>query len=97
MPEIDHHDYSAKNSDTQNFVEPISFYSFLQIIVLPTAASGILDLVFINTKTEVTSCRKIILDITMLSNHDEIAFKIRVRNLSSSYLREPNSKKVYSF
>ena len=33
----------------------------------------------------------------MLSNHDAITLKVRVRNLSSSYLRETKSKIVYSF
>ena len=95
--EIDWHNYSAKNSDTQKFVDPISFYSFQQIIDFPTAASGILDLVLVNPKTEVISCKKINRDISLLSNHDAITLKVRVRNLSSSYLRETKSKIVYSF
>ena len=97
LPEIDWHDYSAKNSDTQKFVDLISFHSFQQIIDFPTAASGILDLILVNPKTEVIYCKKINLDISLLSNHDAIALKVRVRNLSSSYLRETNSKIVYSF
>ena len=96
LPEIDWHDYSAKNSDTQKFVDLISFYSFQQIIDFPTAASGILDLVLVNPKTEVISCKKINRDISLLSNHDAITLKVRVRNLSSSYLRETKSKIVYS-
>ena len=97
LPEIDWHDYSAKNSETPKFVDLISFYSFQQIIDFPTAASGILDLVLVNPKTEVISCKKINLDISLLSNHDAIALKVRVRNRSSSYLRETKSKIVYSF
>ena len=79
------------------FVDLISFYNFQQIIDFSTAASGILDLVLVNPKTEVISCKKINLDISLLSNHDAIALKFRVKNLSSSYLRESKSKIVYSF
>ena len=97
LPEIDWHDYSAKNSDTQKFVELISFYSIQQIIDFCTAASGILDRVLVNPKTEVISCKQINRDISLLSNHDAITLKVRVRNLSSSYLRETKTKIVYSF
>ena len=97
LPDIDWHDYSVKNPDIQKFVDLISFYNFQQIIDFSTAASGILDLVLVNPKTEVISCKKINLDISLLSNHDAIALKFRVKNLSSSYLRETKSKIVYSF
>ena len=96
LPEIDWHDYSAKNSDTQNSVDLISFYSFQQIINFPTAASGMLNLIIVNPKTEVISCNKLNLDISLLSNHDSITLKVRIKNLSSSYLRETKSKIVYS-
>ena len=97
LPEIDWHDYSAKNSDTQKFVDLISFYSIQQIIDFRTAASGILDRVLLNPKTEIICCKKINQDISLLSNHDAITLKVRVRNLRSSYLRETKSKIVYSF
>ena len=97
LPETDGHDYSAKNSDTQNFVNLISFYSFPQIIEFRTAASGILNLVLVNPKTKVISCKKINPDISLLSNQDAIALKVRVRDLSSSYLKETKSKVVYIF
>ena len=97
LPEIDWHDYSAKNSDTQNFFDLINFYSFQQIIDFPSAASGILDLVLVNPKTEVISCKQINLDIRFLSNYDAIALKVRVRKLSSSYLWKTKPKIVYSF
>ena len=87
----------AKNPDTQKFVDLISFYNFQQIFDFSTAASGILYLVLVNPKTEVKSCKKINLDISLLSNHDAIALKFRVKNQSSSYLRETKSKIVYSF
>ena len=44
LPDIDWHDYSAKNPGTQKFVDLISFYNFHQIIDFSTAASAILDL-----------------------------------------------------
>ena len=97
LPETDWHDYSAKNSDTQNFVDLISFYSFQQIIDFSPAASRNLDFVLVNPKTEVISCKKINLDISLLSNHNAIALKVRVRNLRSPYLRETKSKIIYSF
>ena len=83
LPEIDWHDYSANNSDTQKFVNLISFYSFQKIIDFPTAASGIPDHLLVNPKTEVISCKKINREISLLSNHDAITLKVRVRNLSS--------------
>ena len=92
LPETDGHDYSAKNSDTQNFVNLISFYSFQQIIDFPTATSVILNLVLVNPKKEVISCKKIHLDISLLSNHDAIALNVTVRSLSSSYLRKQNQR-----
>ena len=97
LPEIDWHDYSAKHSDTQKLVDLISFYIFQKISDFPTAASGILNLVLVNPKTEVISCKKINQDISLLSNQDAITLKVRVRNLSSSYLRETKSKIVYGF
>ena len=84
LQEIDWRDSSAKNSDKHNFVELLSFYSFQQIIDFPTAASDILDFVLVNPETEVISCKKINLEISLLSNHDAIALKARVINLSSS-------------
>ena len=60
LPEIDWHDYSAKNSDTQKLVNEISFYSFQQIIDFVTAASGILDLVLVNPKQKLYPARKLI-------------------------------------
>ena len=93
LPEINWHNYSAKNSYTHNFVDLISFYSFQQIIHLPSAASGILVFVLVNPKTEVISCKKINLDISLLSNHNALTFK-SVRKVSSSYVRETNSKRV---
>ena len=69
-------DYPAKNSYAQNFDDLISFYSFQQIIDFPSEASGILVFVLVNPKTEVISCKKINLVISLLSNHDAIALKV---------------------
>ena len=60
LPEIDWSDYSATNSDTQNFYDIISCYSFQQIINFPTAASGILDIVQVNPKQKSYLARKLI-------------------------------------
>ena len=97
LTDIEWRDFSDKNSDTQNFVYLINSYSFQQIIDFPTAASGTLDHVLVNPKTEDLSCKKINLDISLFSNHHAIALKVRVRNTGSSYLRETVSRKVYSF
>ena len=75
----------------------ISVYSFQQIIDFPIAASGILNLVLVNPKTDVISCKKINRDNSLLLNHDAITLKVRVKNLSSPYLGETKSKIVYSF
>ena len=91
------HNYSAKNSDTQKIVDLISFYSFQQIINFPAAASAILNRVLVNPKLEVISCKKTNCDISLLSNNDAFTLKVRVRNISFSYLRETKSKIVYSF
>ena len=90
--EIDWHGYSAKNSVTRNSLDLISFYSFQQIIDFPTATSVILNLVLVNPKKEVISCKKIHLNISLLSNHDAIALNVTVRSLSSSYLRKQNQR-----
>ena len=69
----------------------------IQIIDFPTAASGILDLIFISKDLDVPSCKISDESINLLSNHFSILTQLSIPNFQSLYMRpgKPNASFSY--
>ena len=87
LKQVDWKDYSTKDSEEQQLLDIITQNDFQQIVDFPTAASGTLDLVFINSDTEVIQCKPTGTKLNFLINHTGIDLKLRIATLQEDYLR----------
>ena len=72
LADIDWKVYSSATPDNQAFIDLMMDNDLIQIIDFPTAASGILDLIFISKDLYVSSCKVGDGSINLLSNHFSI-------------------------
>ena len=97
LPDIDWKSYSSTTPDNQAFIDLMLDNDLIQIIDFPTAASGILDLIFISKDLDVSSCKIGDESINLLSNHFSILTQLSIPNFKSLYMRpgKPNASFSY--
>lgn len=99
LQKVDWNVYSTDNPEEQMLLDVITQNNFQQIVEFPTStASGILDLVFINSETETITCKPTSSKLNALSNHTGIDLKFRVTTLQEDYLRrETQPSRILSY
>ena len=83
--------------DNQAFIDLMMDNNLIQISDIPTAASGILDLIFISKDLDISSCKIGGESINLLSNHFSIFTQLSIPNFKSLYMRpgKPNASFSY--
>ena len=97
LPDIDWKSYSSATPDNQTFVDLMLDNDLIQIIDFPTAASGILDLIFISKDIDVSSCKIGYESINLLSNHFSILTQLSIPNFQSLYMQPGKPDASFSY
>ena len=90
-------DYSYSIPDNQYFIDLMVDNDLNQILDFPTAATGVLVLVFVSKDLEVTSCKLGGDQMNSLSNHYSILTEIKIQDFKSLYFRPGKQTAIFSY
>ena len=98
MLNVDWNSYTSTCDQTQFFLDRMIDYNMQQEVNFKTASYGILDRLFLNSKTEVVFCKKCKDEkLNCLPNHDAILTKLKFQSFSPTFTKQDTVPKSYGY